>query len=71
MTQTGWMTRTNENYKSESIQIKCTPIRCEKSIETKKRVKSMQMKKKVYDWKIVYETNYMIKKYTIGKYVNA
>ena len=36
MTQTTRMTRTNENYKSESIQIKSIPIKSEKSIQKQK-----------------------------------
>ena len=33
VTQAAWMKRTNENYKSESIQIKSIPMKSEKSIQ--------------------------------------
>ena len=36
VTQTACMTRTNKNYKSESIKIKSMPIKSEKSIQKQK-----------------------------------
>ena len=53
MTQTALMKGTNENYKSESIQIKSKPMKSVKSIQKpeKKRMKSIQTKKKIYDLK--------------------
>ena len=56
MTQTAWMTRTNENYKSESIQIKSIPIKSEKSIQKQKTNEKYANEKKVFDWKNAYET---------------
>ena len=36
VTQTAWMTRTKENYKSESMQTKSIPTKSEKSIQKQK-----------------------------------
>ena len=54
MTQTAWMTRTNENYKSESTQIERIPIKSEKSIQKQKTNEKYGNEKKLYDWKNVY-----------------
>ena len=59
MTQTAWMTRTNENYKSESMQIKNIPIKSEKNMKKQQQQKTNKKRaneKKVYDWKNVYKT---------------
>ena len=50
VTQTAWMTRTNEYYKSESMQIKSIQK------QTKKKNEKYANETKVYDWKNVYET---------------
>ena len=57
VTQTAWMTRTNENCKSESMQIKSIPVKSEKKYTKwkKNEWKVCKRKKKVYDWTNVCE----------------
>ena len=54
VTQTAWMTRTNENYKSESIQIKSIPIKSEKSIPKQKNEWKVYKRKRKYTTEKLY-----------------